>query len=202
MKVILDDAPLTETPATLAEAIAAAAEHARANSRVIVDIHADGRAIGAAELDDEEAMQHACDELRLTTAEPRAFVAVTMRDAADALGSARESQQQAAELIEAGNSDEAFRALEQGLDLWQAARQSLDQGSQLLGLDLSEVPLENPDALPEAIAKLSASLEEVRRTVGAQDWAGLSDCLLYDLEDLIGEWQSLLRDVAAHIAAS
>lgn len=200
MKIILDDTPLSETPATLAEAIAAAAERAAALDRVIVDIFADGRAVGANELDDEATMAHRCDELRLTTAEPRAFVQVTMREAADALEGAREEQQRAAELIEAGARAEAYTALDGALNLWQAARQSLDQGAQLIGLDLTTIPLEHPDVLPEAIARLSAGLEEVRRCVGAEDWAGLSDVLLYDLDDLVGEWQQVLRAVAGHVA--
>ena len=201
MKIILDDAPLTETPATLAEAIAAAAARAAGMQRVIVDILVDGRAVSADELDDASAMAHECAELRLTTAEPRAFGRVTMQAAADALGDARESQQRAAELFEAGNAGEAFRSLDSALNLWQAARQSLDQGAQLVGLDLTALPLEHPDVLPEAISRLSAALEEVRRSVTAQDWAGLSDVLLYDLDDLVGEWQKLLRDVAGHVAA-
>ncbi len=203
MKIILDDTPIADPPSkatTLAEAIAAAAERAATLDRVIVDIFADGRAVSSEELDDEASMAHTCDEVRLTTAEPRSFVRVTMCDAADALDGARECQQRAAELIEAGSTTEGYEALEGSLALWQSARQSLDQGAQLIGLDLSTLPFEHPDILPEAIAKLSAALEEVRRCVGAQDWAALSDVLLYDLDDLVGEWQKLLRDVAKHIA--
>lgn len=203
MKIILDDTPLADPPAdatTLAQAIAAAAERAASLDRVIVDVFADGRAVSADELDDEATMAHPCDEVRLTTAEPRAFVRVTMQDAADALDGARASQEKAAELVEAGSTTEAYEALETLLALWQSARQSLDQGAQLIGLDLSTLPFEHPDILPEAIARLSAALEEVRRCVGAQDWAALSDVLLYDLDDLVGEWQKLLRDVAKHIA--
>ncbi len=203
MKIILDDTPLADPPAdttTLAQAIAAAAERAASLDRVIVDVFADGRAVSAEELDDEATMAHPCDEVRLTTAEPRAFVRVTMQDAADALDGARASQKKAAELVEAGSTPEAYESLETSLALWQSARQSLDQGAQLIGLDLSTLPFEHPDILPEAIARLSAALEEVRRCVSAQDWAALSDVLLYDLDDLVGEWQQLLRDVAKHIA--
>jgi hypothetical protein len=200
MRIILDETTLPETPSTLAEGLAAALHRARAMDRVIVDILADGRAIGADELDDQGAMAHPCDELRLTTAEPRAFVRVTLQDAADALDGAREEQRRAAELVEAGSTTEAFRALERALGLWQAARQTLDQGSQLLGLDLSALPFDSTDELPEAIAMLSNGLEEVRRSVTAQDWSGLTDILLYDLDELVGRWQALLRAVAAHIA--
>lgn len=202
MKIILDETTLPETPATLAEGLSAAVEQARSMDRVIVDILADGRAIGATELDDPEAMAHQCDELRLTTAEPRAFVRVTLDDAADALDGARDEQRRAAELVEAGSPTEAYQSLERALSLWQAARQTLDQGSQLLGLDLASLPFDSTDELPDAIAKLSAGLEEVRRCVSVQDWSGLSDILLYDLDELVGRWQALLRTVADHIGES
>lgn len=200
MKIILDQTTLPQTPATLADGLAAAVEKARSMDRVIVDIFADGRAIGAEDLDDEGAMAHGCEELRLTTAEPRAFVRVTLHDAADALDGARDEQRRAAELVEAGRTTEAFRALERALSVWQAARQTLDQGSQLLGLDLSALPFASTDELPDAIARLGAGLGEVRRCVNARDWSGLTDTLLFDLDELVGRWQSLLRVVASHLA--
>jgi hypothetical protein len=201
MRIILDDETLTETPGTLAEAIDVAAARAAGSGRVVVDILADGRPVGGEELGDAAAMGRDCAEVRMTTAEPRAFVRVTLLDAADALEQARAGQRRAAELVEAGSLAEAYQSLAGALTLWQAARQALDQGSQLIGLDLAELPLENPDELPEAISELSRCLEEIRRCVGAQDWAGLSDVLLYDLEQLVGTWRTLLAGVAAHIGA-
>ena len=64
------------------------------------------------------------------------------------------------------------------------------------------MPLAKPETLPEAIERLTAGLSEVRRCVQGQDWAGLSDVLLYDLDALAEQWQSLLREVAAHVAST
>jgi hypothetical protein len=197
MKIILDDELMTESADTLAQAISLAASRAASQGRVVVDILADGQAVGGAELSDQASMARGCDEVRLTSAEPRTFVRVTLLDAAVALGQARPAQQRAAELVEAGSLAEAYQTLAAALNLWQAARQALDEGAQLVGLDLSVIPLENPDELPAAIAELSRCLEEVRRCVGAQDWAGLSDVLLYDLDRLVDTWQDVLRNVAA-----
>ncbi|HZW10476.1 MAG TPA: hypothetical protein VFF69_11285 [Phycisphaerales bacterium] len=196
MKIILDDELMKESADTLAEAIRLGASRAASKGRVVVDILADGRAVGGPELGDSASMARGCEELRLTSAEPKAFVRVTLLDAADALGQARAAQQRAAELVEAGSLPEAYQTLAAALNLWQAARQALDEGAQLVGLDLSALPLENPDELPEAIAELSRCLEEVRRCVGAQDWAGLSDVLLYDLDRLVDTWRDVLRSVA------
>lgn len=201
MKVILDDVALAESPGTLAEAISLAAARAAGSGRVVVDILADGRSVGGAELDDAASMARACDEVRMTTAEPRSFVRVTLLDAADALEQARAEQRRASELVEAGTLAEAYQTLAGALNLWQAARQALDQGSQLVGLDLSALPGEDAERLPRAISDLSSCLEEVRRCVAAQDWAGLSDVLLYDLDSLVGTWRDLLASVAAHVEA-
>ncbi|MDQ7013408.1 MAG: hypothetical protein Q9O74_05875 [Planctomycetota bacterium] len=201
MNIYLDDAPLTETADTLAGAIAAARDRASSLERVIVDVIADGTPLAPAQLDDDEFMGSSFEEVRLTTAEPRTFVRVTMCDAADALEYAREQQKKAAEHLEAGHVEDGYKSLEQVVGTWQAARQSLDQGAQLLGLDLSTMPLARPETLSEAIEQLTTGLAEVRRCVQGQDWAGLSDVLLYDLDELVVRWQSLLREVAACIAA-
>lgn len=201
MRIILDDQTIDESADTLADAIRLAASRAASQGRVVVDILADGRTVGGEELGDEASMARGCDEVRLTSADPKAFVRVTLLDAADALEQARTAQRRASELIEAGSTAEAFQTIAAALGLWQAARQALDEGAQLVGLDLSALPLDDPDELPAAIAELSRCLEEVRRTVGAQDWAGLSDLLLYDLDRLVDSWRGLLRRVATIVGA-
>lgn len=200
MKIILDEETLTDSPDTLAEAIALAAQRAAGRGRIVVDIVADGQAVAGEELDDSSSLARACDEVRMTTAEPRSFVRVTLLDASDALEQARMEQRRTAELIEAGSMVDAFQTMAGALGLWQAARQALDQGAQLLGLDLSALPLRRADDLPEAVAELSRCLEEVRRCVGAEDWAGLNDVLLYDLDALAVRWRDLLGRVAEHVA--
>lgn len=201
MKIYFDDKPMTETADTLADAIAAARDRASSLERVVVDIIADGTPLAPGQLDDDEVLGRSFAEVRLTSAEPRTFVRVTMCDAAEALEQAREDQKQAAEHLEAGRAEDGYASLEQAIGTWQAARQSLDQGAQLLGLDLSTMPLADPETLPTAIEQLTSGLAEVRRCVQGQDRAGLSDVLLYDLDDLAVRWQSLLREVAACIAA-
>ena len=201
MKVILDDRFLTQEPTTLAQAIDMAVDAASASGRVVVDILADGRAVSTDELDDAKAMAYACDEVRLTSAEPRSFVRVTLLEASEALGEAKSAQSDAADLIEAGSVSDAYASINTSLTLWQAARQALDQGAQLLGLDLTTLPLVDPEQLPKAVAALTAALEEVRRCVASEDWAALGDVLRYDLDELVETWQSLLERVAAHIAS-
>ena len=201
MKVILDDRFLTDEPRTLAQAIDMGVDAASAGGRVVVDIIADGRSVRTDELDDAKAMAHACDEVRLTSAEPRSFIRVTLLDAREALGEARSAQADAADLIEAGSVSDAFASINTSLRLWQAARQALDQGAQLLGLDLTTLPLADSEQLPKAIASLTAGLEEVRRCVACEDWAALGDVLRYDLDELVETWQSLLERVATHIVS-
>ncbi|MBK7404041.1 MAG: hypothetical protein IPJ41_05280 [Phycisphaerales bacterium] len=145
--------------------------------------------------------QHSCEEVHLTSAEPCEFVRVTLLDARDALDRARADQIAAADAVEAGRAQEAFGLVESSLGLWQAARQALDQGAQLVGLDLSTLPADLGEILPGAVESLARCLEEVRRCVGAQDWSGLSDLLRYDLDELARTWQRVLERVADHLGS-
>lgn len=200
MDIYLDNDRLGDARAdTLAEAIEAARARAATRERVIVDVIVDGSPLPPEGLDDAGLMGGGCSEVRLTSAEPRAFVRVTLQDAAEALRTAQEDQRQAAAGFEAGETTDAFAALERAISVWQAARQSLDQGAQLLGLDLASVPTGDAGSLPEAIGALSTGLEEVRRAVQAQDWAGLSDVLLYDFDGLAERWRTLLLATADHV---
>ncbi len=202
MKVILDDRVLTQEPTTLAQAIDMGVDAASSGGRVIVDILADGRSLSTAELDDPDTMAYQASEVRLTSAEPRAFVRTTLLDASEALDEARNAQIDAADLIEAGSITDAYDSINTSLSLWQAARQALDQGAQLLGLDLTTLPADDVEQLPDAIATLTTALEEVRRSIAHQDWAALGDVLRYDLDELVTTWQRLLSHVAQHIASS
>lgn len=202
MKVILDDRVLTQEPTTLAQAIDMGVDAASSGGRVIVDIHADGRSLSTAELDDPDTMAYQAGEVHLTSAEPRAFVRTTLLDASEALEQAKNAQIDAADLIEAGSMTDAYDSINTSLALWQAARQALDQGAQLLGLDLTTLPADDVEQLPQAIATLTEALEEVRRSIAHQDWAALGDVLRYDLDELVTTWRRLLTHVAQHIASS
>lgn len=202
MQIYLDEDRLADSAETLEGAIELARQRAAGRERVIVDVVVDGRSLAPEHLDDRAVLETAFDEVRLITAEPRAFVRVTLQDAADALEAARADQKAAAEAFEAGRTADGFASIERSLAVWQAARQSLDQGAGLLGLDLTTLPAGTRGELPGAITALSGALEELRRAVQAQDWAGLSDLLLYDLDELAERWQTLLHGVAEHVAAA
>jgi len=199
MRVIFDDAELLSDAATLEQGLRAGTERAEALGRLIVDVVADGEPLPGELLDDPASHAGSFAELRMTSAEPAAFLRVTLMEAADALEQARAEQMVAADHIDQGRAPDAFQALGVALGVWDAVRDLVQRVSQLLGFDLTEASVVvNGEEIrvDESVASLSRQLEEVRRCVAAEDLSGLADALRYDLSEEAGRWRFLLTGLA------
>lgn len=201
MRVTLDDRPLPDQP-TLAAALKLATEHAQKAGRIVVEAYLDGAAVPDSVLA-SPLLAPGGSDLRLVSVNPKTLVRVTLADAADALDAAAEDQRHSAELIQSGKLDESLRPLSTAIQTWQAVRDAVEKGAQVLELPLDTIAAPGADAatLPALIADLTARLEEVRRALAAQDWSGLADVLAYDLADQAERWKALLSSLAATIKA-
>lgn len=205
MRVIFDNAELLNDATTLEQGLRAGTQRAEELGRLIVDVIADGEPLPGELLDDPASHVGSFAELRITSAEPAAFVRVTLMEAADALEQARAGQLLAADHIDQGRAPEAFQALGVALGVWDAVRDLVQRVSQLLGVDLtgaSVVVNGEQTRVDESVASLSRQLEEVRRCVAAEDLAGLADALRYDLSEEAGRWRSLLTGLAEAVRNS
>jgi hypothetical protein len=198
MDVYLDDRPL-KPQTTLAAALRSGVDEAARSGRVIVEVMLDGEAMADSLLDDppEEPVG---TEVRLTSVEPRALVRVTLLDAAEALEKAAKDQGKSAELIQIGKIEEGMAPLSAALETWQVVREAVEKAAGLVHLPLEEMEFpggaRGPDRLLELIAGLTRKLEEVKRTLGVQDWSGLADVLAYDLTEEAQRWTAMLRALA------
>jgi len=206
MRVWLDNAELTDVAgAGLRGALEAASAAAAANGRVIVEVWADGQPVSNEALADPSPDPGAHAEVRLTTAEPRSLVAVTLHDAADAVDSVRTPQGEAASDVQGGRFDQALAGLGQVLAIWQAAHDAVQNGAALVGLDLNAVEFETPGGGREGVIarveSLAGKLGELKRSVTEQDWTGVSDVLAYDLEEEASAWGVMLRALGDRVRA-
>ncbi|MGP1310002.1 MAG: hypothetical protein ACTS27_07390, partial [Phycisphaerales bacterium] len=133
-------------------------------------------------------------EVSLVSAEPRELVATTFADAASALVDLRESQRGLAEKIHQGNPSEATAALGEIFEVWEAARQALEQGAEMVSIDLS-----TDDAFADLIAGLTERLREVVRAVEQRDWSALADELEYDLVEQAERWSAKFTELAGSL---
>jgi hypothetical protein len=194
MRVLLDDATLLESAETLGQALEAGRAAAERDGRVIVEVFCDGEPASADELTDSESLARPAivGELSLVSAEPRELVAATFDDAAAALTDLRETQRDLAEKIQQGGTAEAVGALGEVFEVWEAARQALEQGAEMASIDL-----ERDNAFADLIAGLTDRLKEVARTVEHRDWSTLADELEFELGDQAERWSKKFTELSA-----
>ncbi len=199
MRAYLDDQPLAIERPTLAAALSAAVAQAGSRGRIVVEAIS-----GGARIPDETLQAPPEDELpgdvRFVSVEPRALVRVTLMDAADALDQAKANQLACARLIQSGEVEQSLEPLGRAIETWRAVRDALERSTETLG-DRSESAGPGPgvDELAALVQSLWTRLEEVRRSLSAQDWSALADALSYEMSDQVEQWKSTLRAMAENL---
>jgi hypothetical protein len=203
MRVTLDGQLVPIDRPSLALALATAARHAEAAGRVIVTALADGQPIPDETL--KNAKDEFCDirEVVLTTASPTRVVGEMLAHAADAIQSVRGTQQHAGQTIQRGEPEQAREHLEGVFGIWQAVAGGVQQSAEMLSLDLETLRV--PDGYGDTmgvspqIEILVEKLRELQGSIQRQDWAAMSDLLLFDLDELAKSWEQMLRGMATVI---
>ncbi|CAG1009309.1 hypothetical protein PHYC_03686 [Phycisphaerales bacterium] len=200
----LDGHPLAIPRPTLAEALRAASAAAKALGRVIVEVKADGEQIP------DDALARPSEELTTVrsltfiSADPKQLVGQTLLDAAAALDDVLGEQQMVSDLVQMGRTEEAIDPLRRVLTTWQAARDVVDRGSALLGINVNTLKLEGLDAeegFEGSTRSLRENLRALRDAMEAEDWSAVSDVVAYDLDAQAKRWSGLLRALATHVGS-
>lgn len=196
MRVLLDGATILQHAGTLGEALDAAREAAERRGRVVVEVMLDGAPASGDDLSNAEALSRpaTAKEASLVSAEPRDLVASTFEDAAAAMSDLRDTQRELALKIQQGRTGEATGALGEVFEVWEAARQALEQGAEMASIDLG-----SDGAAADMIAGLTERLREVVRAVEAKDWSALADELEYDLAEQADRWAGKFAELSASL---
>lgn len=203
MRLFLDGDPIQVEVPGLATALREGAARAEERGRIVVEATLDGRALSDEQLEHPSDDPGAGEEVRLLSAEPRALVRITLLDAADALENAQTRQTECARQLQVGDIEGAMQTLSDAITVWQAVRDVVSRSADLLHLPLDSMTLPAGDSpappVGDLIASLTASLEELKRSVNAEDWSALADVLAYDLDEQAGQWRGLMEGMAEHV---
>lgn len=194
MHIYLDDRLCEVTAESVGQAIAAAADLAERDGRMIVEVHVDGEHWSERELGSPDHANITADEVRLISADPVELVSRTFADATEALDAADHLQQEAAELIQADERRKAMDRLANALSIWMAVQQAVERGAQLMSVDLNEVRISEVTA-QSTIEELAVHLRDMRTALEAEDPIQLSDTLMYELPEVVQQWRGLLREL-------
>ena len=198
MRILLDDTPCDLKAKTVGEAIDAAAEVARRLGRLIIEVTVDDTLWAEVELSSPKRLQASAEVVRLTSAEPRQLVNEAFTDAADALAEADELQKEAARLVQSDQYTVSMDKLNEALSIWLSVQEAIVKGSRIVGIDLDDV-IVGERSINVSIGRLNEWLLVIRNALTDSDQIALADTLLYELPEVVGEWQSILEHLQ-HLA--
>lgn len=198
MRILLDDTPCDLKAKTVGEAIDAAAEVARRLGRLIIEVTVDDTLWAEVELSSPKHLEASAEVVRLTSAEPRQLVNEAFTDAADALADADELQKEAARLVQSDQYTVSMDKLNEALSIWLSVQEAIVKGSRIVGIDLDDV-IVGERSINASIGRLNEWLLVIRNALTDSDQIALADTLLYELPEVVGEWQSILEHLQ-HLA--
>jgi hypothetical protein len=205
MKVLVDNLVLTDAAGSVADALSAARLDAQRRGRVVVEASLDGQTLPDSALSDPSSGPSAAKELRFVTADPAELVGSTLRGVASLIGDLKADQSAAATMLMEGKVSEAMDRLHSALRAWQTIRDAVMDGTTLLGLKAEAISVPGRDKegpLSDRIRALADCLHEVKRSIGASDWSGLSDVLGYEMQDQADDWEASLSGLAEQVWGS
>ena len=195
MQILLDDVPCDVPAATVGEAIAAAAELAGRQGRLIVDVTVDGTRWTE---EDPAAEGRAASVVALRSADPPELVRQAFADAEEALADAGTLQKEAAELLQSDRVVAAMDKLGGAMSIWLCVREAIVKGAALAELDLAAA-LPGGLGLDEAVQLLQDKLEGLRAALREADHVAVSDALLYEFPEVVARWRGLLQDLQKQV---
>ncbi|MBC7834786.1 MAG: hypothetical protein H7Y88_06760 [Phycisphaerales bacterium] len=203
MPLLLDNVPVNPTGLTLGDALQAGRAAAEGNGRIVVEIFLDQAAIDPDELRRRSEAPLGEAELKLTSVRPAALVRSTLHDVAEAIEKVKQDQTAAAEALQQGRLDEAMAFLSALLPVWEQVQRATEYSTAIMGWSLDELEVKTAGGtikIADEITRLVTTLGEIKRSLQARDWAGLSDVLAFDLDEQAQRWRMLLSALAATAA--
>ncbi len=194
MRVLIDNDECDMPVHSVGEAVAAGAALASDRGRTVTDVLVDGTRWSDDQLASPDIERATAAEVQIITADPGELVTETFAEAAWALSDAGKLQEEAAQLIQAGQPRDAMDKLRDAVSIWLSVQEAVAKGSQLAGLDLDSVTMDGISARL-CIERLTEQLRMIRSALQANDPVGLSDTLLYEMPEVVDEWRRLLEQL-------
>src|SRR5690606_14530066 len=136
----------------------------------------------------------------LVSAEPKALVRTVLLDVSDALTATRDTQRQAADHLQVGETGQALAELGDAVRTWETVRRAVEEGCALMNISTATDCTIKAGGIDGALVdELAANLTAVKKALAGQDWPVLADLLAFDLDEQVDRWQEELNRLAETI---
>jgi hypothetical protein len=173
----------------------------QSDDRLVVSVAVNGHRYGERDLEDGLTQPlGANDQVDVESGNRCEVAAEALRGIAAQLADAESLQAEIAGQLNSGQVAEAVRRFGEFLQVWQACRTALVQGSGLVGRDLTGESFDGR-AVQEYLAELADKLRELRGAFEARDMVLLADLIHYEMPALCQTWHNVLLSLAEGIEA-
>jgi hypothetical protein len=193
MSVIVNHEPFDTDAlglATLGDVIG----HFQASNTFITQILVDGQQPNMDDFDSTAASPVDMHTIFITTGDPRQLARETLDDVHALLGNADEQRRQTADLLGAGDQQNAMRYLGDCFSAWHVAHESVIKTVQLLQLDLEQIQVGDRRLL-DVLSEFSTHLRQVKDALQQHDYVTLNDILTYEMTDTTPTWTATIDAV-------
>lgn len=199
MRVLVDEKAIAVPSASVAAAIEAARATAEATGRLVIEVLGDGVPLGDDMLSTPPDHPAGIEELRISTVERGAFIAITLSDVAEALDRVRADHVTASDALARDDQATAVELLQGIMSAWAIASDVVQKAGELMGLDIASAGFEvggEPCSGAACIESLRGRLQSVKDGVRAGDWVAVGDVLGHDMDAEVDRWRGLLLMLA------
>ncbi len=158
---------------------------------MLVEVRLNGNVVTGDALDEhaEKSIDNA--DLRLYSADPIALSLSILNQIEHRLADAEAMQQEAAELLQRGESQAGLIKVGAAVEPWLQTQQAVLQSAALTGVTLDTLEVDGKP-LQACITELVTRLKELRDLVNAKDTVALADVLQYEWPETTQRWRSLV----------
>ena len=193
MSVTIDHEPLPVRELGL-QTVGQVLAHVARDNRLVVQVLIDGQAPDIDQIGSVRATPIDGRTIFIETANSAELAQSVLEEVVTQLTSAEQSKQQAADLLQQGQTSKALCELGLCIRAWQHAQQCVVKVLELLRVDPAEVIVAN-QPLAQCLANFSLQLRQIKSSLEQRDFVSLGDTLQYETSDTTQSWLSCIDAV-------
>src|SRR4051812_24615266 len=193
MSITIDHEPLAAGELGL-QTVGQVLAHAARENRLVVQVLIDGQEPDIDEIGSVRSTPIDGRTIFIETANSAELAQNVLDEVVAQLTGAEQSKQQAADMLQQGQTSKALCELGVCIRAWQHAQQCIVKVLELLRIDPADVNVAN-QPLAQCLENFSLQLRQIKTSLEQRDFVSLGDTLQYETSDTTQSWLSCIDAV-------
>jgi len=196
--IYLDNQEVEFHADSIGSAITTATDVLGGQGRVVVEVRLGDRLLTGLDLTGSQTRPIGSDDLWLYSANPKNLAMDTLVQVRAQLNEAPGVLQQAADLLQRDQANEAMAQVSDMIGLWLATQQAVQRSAALMGVDLDQVSV-GDQTVGLLARELVGHLHTLKQVLEDRDTVALADMLAYEWPGQMQKWGQLVNTLSGQI---